>query len=445
MKIGIIGLGSVGNAVLMGMTPHYHVTGYDIDGRGEWEDVLQVDAIFVCVPTDQACGHELLNMDAVEDVAKRLFESEYKGLIIYKSTLNVGTMNRLSNTYPGLRLVYMPEFLREKDAVAWFADPDRIVASGKHSDVEQALQIFDWVDSNVPRLPVEYMEAEIGKLAHNAYIATKVTFTCEIERLCILHEVSPHPVMETVWRDRRVQDPAHLTPGLGGFDGKCVPKDTRALAAIDYDTPSHGGLLQHVLELGPKDKVVKAHESAEQSAMRQHDSNLSKTVGKAGDIALNTIGFILCFGIFISYICGLFALGVLYDLPDVEHHIVDINEPAFSYSEHDYYTFSPINASIRSNVTYEELTCWDSSPTYYGSEDDDWGYSRSEEQCEYYTVITPAIISVSNNITFAFTGSEEFFNDCHQSSCLMIGKTRKLTSSYNLFTITEYRDVGGSN
>jgi len=35
-----------------------------------------------------------------------------------------------------------------------------------------------------------------------------------------------------------VNNPAHLTPNKGGFAGKCVPKDTAALAQLDPDKES---------------------------------------------------------------------------------------------------------------------------------------------------------------------------------------------------------------
>ena len=99
---------------------------------------------------------------------------------------------------------------------------------------------------------MSHIEAELSKLAHNAFIATKVTFTCEIERLSLLYEANPMSVMNGVWVDRRINNPSHLTPGLGGFDGKCVPKDTASLASIDPDRDS---LLHQLQKRGSKSEV----------------------------------------------------------------------------------------------------------------------------------------------------------------------------------------------
>ena len=237
MRIAVIGWGSVGNAAVIGLDEYHEATGYDIDGRGDWEDVLSTEIAFVCVQTN-ASDNSTLDMRNVIDVCDRLSRDGFTGLVVIKSTLQPGTMDELEARFTQLRMVYMPEFLRENDAVEWFANPDRIVISGEETDVEVALSCFEWVSKDVPRLRMKHIEAELGKLAHNAYIATKVTCTCEIERICLSRGANPIPVMETVWTDRRVKNKSHLTPGLGGFDGKCVPKDTAALANEDDDPES---------------------------------------------------------------------------------------------------------------------------------------------------------------------------------------------------------------
>ena len=237
MKIGIIGLGSVGKAAYSTMREYHEVTGYDIDGRGNWNDILETDVVLVCVSTN---GSEkgFLDMTNIHSVVQRLNDSSYNGLVVLKSTLQPRTTDGLKEKFPKVRLSYVPEFLREKDAEEWFRNPDRIVYSCRDQDEATLLQSFDWVNHIVPRIRMSNLEAEFGKLAHNSYIATKVTFTCEVERLCRINSIDASKVMEVVWRDRRVDNPSHLTPYLGGFGGKCVPKDTLALAMEDPDERS---------------------------------------------------------------------------------------------------------------------------------------------------------------------------------------------------------------
>ena len=253
VKIGIIGLGSVGQAAYSTLREYHEVTGYDIDGRGNWNDILETDVAMVCVSTNGS-ENGFLDMTNIHSVAQRLNDSSYNGLVVLKSTLQPRTTDDLKEKFPRVRLSYVPEFLREKDAEEWFRNPDRIVYSCQDQDEATLLQSFDWVNHIVPRIRMSNLEAEFGKLAHNSYIATKVTFTCEIERLCRINSIDADKVMEVVWRDRRVDNPSHLTPYLGGFGGKCVPKDTLALVMED---PDDNSILHCLHERGEFETVKK--------------------------------------------------------------------------------------------------------------------------------------------------------------------------------------------
>ena len=57
--IGVIGLGSVGGAALATFSKHFHSVGYDIDGRGDWNEVLLSNAVIVCVPTNATSDGKL--------------------------------------------------------------------------------------------------------------------------------------------------------------------------------------------------------------------------------------------------------------------------------------------------------------------------------------------------------------------------------------------------
>jgi UDPglucose 6-dehydrogenase len=452
-------MGSVGNAVLKGMEAHHGVVGYDIDGRGEWDAILQAKAVIVCVPTDLSQNCNNLNMGPVQEVAARLEENSYKGLVIYKSTLNVGTMDDLVARHPQIRLVYMPEFLREKDAESWFADPDRLVASGDDGDVEEALSLFEWVASTVPRMTMKHMEAEIGKLAHNAYIATKVTFTCEIERLCLLHDVDPHPVMETVWRDRRVLSSAHLMPGLGGFDGKCVPKDTRALASIDYDNLQTKGLLHYVLKIGTKKSVThRLHRAtnARDEYCQQQMAKLSKDFVPTKNITKKSSSVSFIINVFASIIIPMLVvipwiIGILVLVSppfadseyDSKHYFVDLNDSSFDYNEHDYLTFLSFNSSMKDNETTHHESCWSNDDgSYYGGDDSGQYHSYEvEQECESYTNYHPVLVNESGNYSFALSGSESFLDDCFQTNCIIIGRIIEVNDMHYWVEAIDYRTI----
>lgn len=226
-KFGVIGLGSVGYAIIHGLSHYYSYACYDVLCEYKWEPILKTEIVFISVGTPMN-DNERLDCGSVEQVLKQLSDDHYAGVIVVKSTISIGFMNLMEKKYPNLRLVYMPEFLCEKSSYSFFMNPDRIVAAGRLEDVDEALSYFEWAD-NTEIIRTDFKSAEIGKLAHNAYIATKVSFTNEMEKISKSAGADPFDVMKIVSSDRRVFSREHLTPGLGPYGGKCVPKDTNEI------------------------------------------------------------------------------------------------------------------------------------------------------------------------------------------------------------------------
>lgn len=226
--IGIIGLGSVGKAVQDGLSHYFKdVRSYDIESKGHYKDILDTDIYLICVSTDMR-SDDRLDMSNVISVLERLDETGYKGLVCIKSTVQLGFFDSIKGRY-NLRICYAPEFLRERSAFKYFVYPDRLVFGFPEyypcTDRDRNLldTIFHWA-----KCPVFYMtaiEAELMKLAHNAKIATDVTFTNEIAMICADLGCDAKKVMESIWTDRR-RTRHWMNPEGGPYGGKCVPKDT---------------------------------------------------------------------------------------------------------------------------------------------------------------------------------------------------------------------------
>ena len=226
-NVGIVGMGSVGRALWAVMTYYYNVVGYDIIGAYDWSKILQCEALFICVQTPGAHDGRL-DCSHVDEVLQKLLKDNYEGIVIIKSTLRVGFMDEAIRKYPTLNLVYSPEFMSEKKAFEWTANPDRIVLSGKTEFLDYVQSLYFWAE-NAKFIRTDFKTAEIGKLAHNAYIALKVTFTNTMESISESAGANAADVMKIVYSDRRVANSAHLEPFKGPYGGKCVPKDTNEL------------------------------------------------------------------------------------------------------------------------------------------------------------------------------------------------------------------------
>jgi len=230
-RIGVIGLGSVGDSLKHTLEVFFKkIIGYDIKGKYDWQPILTCLIVFICVPTRGGVDGRL-DCRIVEDVLSRLESDGYKGTVAIKSTLRIGFMAEAILCHPNLRLVYNPEFLREKDALEWTRNPDRIVVAGEPKDTEIVLSVFSWA-KKAKRIRTDCLSAEVGKLAHNQFIAAKVSFTNETERICEELCANAKDVMTIITADRRVKSKEHLRPFKGPYGGKCVPKDTKELMTV---------------------------------------------------------------------------------------------------------------------------------------------------------------------------------------------------------------------
>jgi len=226
-RVGVVGLGAVGGALKHTLEFFYDVYGYDVKGEYSWDDILQTDIVFICVNTPEGDDGRL-DCQYVTEVLQRLATGGYPNPVVVRSTIRIGYMDEATALFPDLRLVYSPEFLREKSRFQWSVCPDRIVLSGNPGDVQEVRSYFDWAEEAVV-LVMDHRSAEVAKLAHNGYIATKVSFTNEMEWICEKVGADPLHVMDVIAADRRVGSHEHLHPYLGPFGGKCVPKDTAEL------------------------------------------------------------------------------------------------------------------------------------------------------------------------------------------------------------------------
>jgi UDP-glucose 6-dehydrogenase len=111
MKVGILGLGVVGNAVFNGFLELGHeISYYDpIKKESKFGDVLDTEICFLCVPTPPN-EKGFCDTTIVRQSIERLGENDYSGIIAIKSTVTPGTTRKLSEEYPNLSICFVPEF-----------------------------------------------------------------------------------------------------------------------------------------------------------------------------------------------------------------------------------------------------------------------------------------------------------------------------------------------
>ena len=238
LRLGVIGAGFVGGAVINGFnTPN--VKQRVVDPKITTSTIQQMveegtHLTFVCLPTPES-ENGSVDVNIVDQVLAELDKLSYDGIVVIKSTMTPGRLQRIVQEYD-LRIVYNPEFLTEANAWDDFINPPMQILGGTWEDcdvVERAYVEFSKVKV-VPTFKTDIVSASLLKYTINSWLATKVVFMNEINKL---HQASG---AATTWeqftdmlqRDKRIGDSHLRVPGSDGkfgFGGHCFPKDTNAL------------------------------------------------------------------------------------------------------------------------------------------------------------------------------------------------------------------------
>ncbi|MGV0871977.1 UDP-glucose dehydrogenase family protein [Mycolicibacterium sp. XJ879] len=273
MRISVIGTGYLGavHAACMAHLGH-DVVGYDTDSmkvealsqavspffEPEFEELLEstlaagqlrftssaeeavrgADVHFICVGTPQQSGSDAADLRYVESAVQSIMDSaDHDALIVGKSTVPVGTAQRLANNKDlqarghRLEVAWNPEFLREGTAVQDTLHPDRLVFGVASENAEKTLiEVYGkTIEGGTPYITTDLATAELVKVAANAFLATKVSFINAMAEVCEVADADIVTLSHALGHDERIGH-RFLKAGLG-FGGGCLPKDIRSFSA----------------------------------------------------------------------------------------------------------------------------------------------------------------------------------------------------------------------
>ena len=115
-SIGVIGFtGMVGSTVhrYFKEQKQYEVFGYSRKNQIEQKETLSSDCIFVCLPTPFDWHKNVFEIGNVEAVIHEITGSR---IVVIKSTVPIGTTERIQSEHPILKILFNPEFLSEVTA-----------------------------------------------------------------------------------------------------------------------------------------------------------------------------------------------------------------------------------------------------------------------------------------------------------------------------------------
>jgi UDPglucose 6-dehydrogenase len=210
------------------------------------EAVRDSEATFIVVatPSEPSGGFSLRYvLPCLEAIGKTLRAKPGFHLVVLTSTVMPGStggavreaLERASGKTCGQHfgLCYSPEFIALGSVIRDFYFPDfMLIGESDERSGEALTEIYRRICKNTPFVArMNFINAEITKLAVNTYITTKISYANMIARLCEkLPEADANVVTNALGLDTRI-GPRYLK-GAVSYGGPCFPRDNRALAAL---------------------------------------------------------------------------------------------------------------------------------------------------------------------------------------------------------------------
>lgn len=248
MKIGIIGLGFVGQAINeFFKSKKQNVLIYDkYKNINTFDIVLSTDIIYICLPTLYSNSTKTYDMTDIDSTIEELVKNKYNGVILIKSTVLPNYCTTTNNKYPQLMIVHNPEFLSTRTASHDFSQQYHIVLGYTKQSIIVIEITEEFYRNLFPTAEISCViseEAGLMKLACNSFYAMKIQYFTEIFLLCEKMGISYNCVKNLMLKNNWINSMHTSIPGhdnIISFGGACFPKDINALNEFMKlrDTPS---------------------------------------------------------------------------------------------------------------------------------------------------------------------------------------------------------------
>jgi UDPglucose 6-dehydrogenase len=210
------------------------------------ESVAATEATFIFVPTpsEPDGGFSLRQvMQAATAIGQALRRKDGYHLVVLSSTVMPGStggdvlaaLEQASGRRCGgdLGLCYSPEFVALGSVIRDMLAPDFIlIGESDQRSGEMLEQVYRTVcENHPPVMRMNFVNAEITKLAVNTFVTTKISYANMLAQICEgLPGADVDVVTSALGRDSRIG--RKYLKGALGYGGPCFPRDNLAMARL---------------------------------------------------------------------------------------------------------------------------------------------------------------------------------------------------------------------
>lgn len=243
MLIGFIGQGFIGRNMADDFAERgYNIVRYNKSEFFKNKDLIgNCDVVFIAVPTPST--PKGFDDSILLDVIKLVGDGK---IAVIKSTIKVGTTEKIQKLFPKKFIMHSPEFLTEKNAKNDAKFPERNIVGYTKKSEKFAELVLGVLPSAEHNFKVPCREAELCKYVGNTFLMMKVIFANIIFNLAKEKKIDYDKVIEMVGYDSRIGH-SHLKikhqGGVGkkdkigrGAGGHCFIKDMAALIEMYQET-----------------------------------------------------------------------------------------------------------------------------------------------------------------------------------------------------------------
>lgn len=234
-SVGVVGhMGMVGGTTYRFFKDQgYKVYGYDLRRPSERAKKLAYGAelVFICVPTPFVWKKQKFDLSMVEGALKPLPEG---AVVVLKSTVPVGTTEKLQKQFPKIKLLFNPEFLSEATCDEDFRHPDRQIVGYTKESYPEAMKVLNSLPLSAYDVIVPSKEAELLKYMNNLHGMVEIMESNHYFEVCEKEGLDYDRVTKAAIAAKWVGAPMGrhyrniFHKGFRGFGGKCFPKDINA-------------------------------------------------------------------------------------------------------------------------------------------------------------------------------------------------------------------------